>query len=109
MSDPVSIVNQKAEMLSLVQAGLGHSVGEDTIAGLMRMQSRLQSRIAELGDMLSVHQISAENYIVEMDRAMDEASAVGERLLGRKDFHAVFGEMKASNLFDIEEFFRENN
>jgi hypothetical protein len=40
---------------------------------------------------------------------MDEASAVGERLLGRKDFHAVFGEMKASNLFDIEEFFRENN
>jgi hypothetical protein len=108
MNDPSSSVDQKAELSSLIKAaGLGHSVNDETLSALAKMQQHLQSCVAELGEMLSVRTISPEQYIERMDLAFREASSFGARVLGENDFHAVFGEMKVSNLFDVEQFLRE--
>jgi len=107
MTSPTPFVDQKAEMSSLVLAGLGHSVNDEALSALAEMQEHLQHCVAKLGEMLSVHEITGEQYIQEMESAFREASKRGERVLGKEDFRAVFGEMTASNLFDIEKFFRE--
>jgi len=107
MTSPTPFVDQKAELSSLIQAGLGHSVNDETLSALAKMQERLQSRVAKLGELLSVHEITPTRYIQELESAFKEASKFGERILGEKDFHAVFGEMTPNNLFDVEQFFRE--
>jgi hypothetical protein len=107
MTSPAPFVDQKAELLSLIKAGLGHPVNDDDLSALAKMQQRLQSRVVDLGEQLSVHKITPTRYIQELESAFQEASKFGEKILGKKDFHTVFGEMTANNLFDVEQFFRE--
>jgi hypothetical protein len=48
--------------------------------------------------------ISREKYIAELDEALKQASVIGEGLLGRDDFHKVFGEFRVHNLGDVAKF-----
>jgi hypothetical protein len=109
MTDPVSgTPNPKAELSSMIQAGLGHSVNEKTLSKLVGMQKRLQDRISELSAMLSAHTISSRKYTEELNRALREASSAGEDIMGSDDFHRVFGpELRADQLFDTDAFLRE--
>ncbi len=109
MTEPTANVDPdpRAELSSLIEAGLGHSVDDDKLSALAMMQEHLQTRIGELGGMLADHKISPERYLDELNRAFDQASSTGEKILGREDFHRVFGELKADQLGDLSTFFAE--
>jgi hypothetical protein len=96
---------ERRERLSaLVRKGLGHSIDDRTIEGLVKMQTDLQNCQRELARLVMAKEISREKYINDLDAAMKNASRVGETLLGYKDFHKVFGEFRVHNLGDPKVF-----
>jgi hypothetical protein len=101
--------DSRSELSSLIQAGLGHPVDEETLSALATMQSHLQARIGELSALLMDHKISPKRYIDELDRALSEASLTGAKLMGVEDFHRVFGELRADQLGDVSVFLEQYN
>jgi hypothetical protein len=112
MTTPISAIDPASisEMASIIQAaGLDHPIDKGQLSELAIMQERLQSRVAALAEMHTRHKISSKKYIEELDRALREAERVGEKIIGRKDFHQVFGEMRADQLVDVQAFVREHD
>jgi hypothetical protein len=91
----------------MIQAGLGHPVDDKICDALAEMQASLQARQTELTQLLVTNKISRASYVVQLDEAMKRASTIGEDLLGRDDFHKVFGEFRVHNLGDTQKFINE--
>jgi hypothetical protein len=96
--------DRREKLSALVRKGLGHSIDDRTVEGLVRMQADLQNRQRELAQLVMTKEISREKYIDELDEALKNASRAGEALLGYSDFHKVFGEFRVHNLGDPKVF-----
>jgi hypothetical protein len=99
----------RSELSSLIKAGLGRSVAEDKLSGLVIMQERLQHRIGELSALLMDHKITRRRYLEELDKALAEACRTGQKLIGARNFFKVFGDMRADHLGDVSAFLEESD
>lgn len=99
--------DRRARVSKLVEAGLGHSVNAEICDALAEMQTQLQARQIELAQMLMTKEIGREQYIRELDAAMEAASGVGEQILGSEGFRKVFGEFRVRNWGDVGKFISE--
>jgi hypothetical protein len=96
---------QRSKFSALIRARLGEErVQPKILDGLAEMQARLRARQVELANLVMTKKISREKYIAELDEALKQASVIGEGLLGRDDFHKVFGEFRVHNLGDVAKF-----
>jgi hypothetical protein len=99
----------RSELSSLIQAGLGRTIDDNTLSSLLIMQERLQNRIGELGALLMDHKITRQEYIEELDQALIEARQAGQKLIGPKNFYKVFGDLRADHLGDVSAFMEEKD
>jgi hypothetical protein len=99
----------KAELSELIECGLGHSVSDAKIAGLLEMQERLRYRIGSAAGLLAGRKIDKKHYLRLLDIALSEASETGTELIGEEEFHQVFGPMTAETLIDPNVLFSEED
>jgi hypothetical protein len=101
--------DRRARLSAMIRAGLGHSVDDKICDALAEMQAGLQARQTELAQLMLANKISRAKYLTDLDEAMKMASAVGEDLLGRDDFHKVFGEFRIHKFGNTAKFIAEEN
>lgn len=98
----------RAELSSMVEAGLGRAVDADVLSQLLTMQERLQNSIGELSALLIDHKITRQEYVKKLDQALIEARRAGQAAMGAKNFYKVFGDMRADQLGDVSAFLAEH-
>jgi hypothetical protein len=101
--------DRRTRLSAMIRAGLGHSVDDKICDALAEMQRGLQARQTELAELMLENKISREKYLRDLDEAMRTAAAVGEDLLGRDDFHKVFGEFRVHKFGDTAKFIAEEH
>jgi hypothetical protein len=94
----------RSELSSLIRAGLGHSVDKQKFEKLVAMREHLQEKIDLLSELLTDHKIDPATYLEDLDKALNEASAVGIDALGHNNFRKVFGELRVDKLGDAKAF-----
>lgn len=90
--------NSRAELSSLIEAGLGHAIDDQVLDALHSIRRRLQEEQDYLAYRLNESVISKEEYLRELETSLRKAQSDGERLLGMRQFQDIFGELTLAAL-----------
>jgi hypothetical protein len=95
----------RSELSALIEAGLGHPIDDPKkFEGLVDMQTTLHAEQERLALLFLAREITREQYISRLDGIMRDAARTGERLLGYRDFHKIFGKFRVHDVVDVNAF-----
>jgi hypothetical protein len=96
------------ELAALVSLQLGE-LEQRKFSALTRIQDDLRSRQQALADQLEVGQTTPEEYLVQLQAALQTAMTESRAVLGEKQFVALFGEAGCSpeGLVDKQTFLQK--